>query len=374
MVERCPDKTEVVGPIPTWRTHMSSLRTLSPTFIAILALFVVGAFAAYARLSYIGVSPQGDYQGYIDAAKFIGGEQVDSVPYFRLIKPLNPLLISALHPSMGYMNAFILQSLIFYFAFIVVMYLFAYEFFEDRALSILMTLLAMLSYPILRYGIDLLIETGALFGYVLSLWLTMRFLRVPNMRIFLWNVIAITLGFLWKEYAIVNAIIFGLVILLHPDLARVTKAKYIAWFAGIFLAVHIPWQLYMFFAYHYTYIAWYAHTGTAGYGTLFTPVNIIKSTGAILGLAWLTVPAGLLKVRSLEKWKQLFLMIALPIPFMGYVWSTICSRTLYVMAPTFLLLSLMGMRSYSRTVQIAIVCAAILFNVAWLIYSHATTY
>lgn len=174
-----------------------------------------------------------------------GVEGAELVPH-RYLKPLFPALLAVLHIGLDYETATILQAIIFYFAFILAMFLLAHQFLERRLTATMVTLMAALSYPVLRYGIEINAETGAWFMYALSLWLTLRFIKRPTALLFFGNALLITLGFLYKEYSIVTAVALGLATLFHPDFSTVRKVRYIALYALLFLGVHIPWQIYVY--------------------------------------------------------------------------------------------------------------------------------
>ncbi len=355
--------------------NMSSVqRVFSPAAITVLTLLLVGACAAFVRLQYLPLLVEGDYRSYLVTAQYLAGEgEITHEVAFRMLKPLAPALISALSPIFGYQGATLFQAIVFYIALIIAMYLLAREFLWDRFLAASATLLVVLSYPVLKYGLDLLTETGGLFFYIISLWLTLKFIAKPSRHIFLWNAALITIGFLWKEYSIVAAVIFGLGILFHSALTSKQKAAYVAAYGAIFLAVHIPWQLYVDAVYDYSYFSWFKEGGAVGYASEYSLKNIAKSTAAVLGLAWLAVPSGLLRFRQLSSVQRRFLGAAVAPPFISYAWGYIASRLLYVLAPLFVLLAVEGIRSWRRAMQIAFIAAAILANFVWLFLSYSIT-
>jgi len=386
-------------------------RFFTPTVSAILILLAFGICAVVIKTAFLGFTVSSDYETYIETSKIFAGETIDQtlserivVPSadlissgsydvtptvadafapgdvhanivkavsYRSLKPLAPLLTALVHPVLGYERAFWLQSLVFYFAFIVAIYLFAFEFLEDRFLAILISLMAILSYPMLKYGVDILTETGGWFFYTFSLWLTLRFVKQPRTSIFFWNVLIVIVGFLWKEYSAVAAAIFGLVILFHPALSWKVKAIYIAVFTALFAAVNVAWETYIFLAYHYTYLSWYAQGGAPGFLLEFTPVNIVKSIAALLGVGWFAVPFGFRKFKLLESGKQRFLKIALPTPFIALAWGYISSRLLYVVAPPFLALAVFGIKDWKRSSQVLFAVSVIAGNLAWLFLSYS---
>jgi hypothetical protein len=343
----------------------------SPVVVALSIILILGACGAFTKLYFFGLTDSSDYQEYVATAKLISGvENASAVPH-RLLKPLNPLLVAGLAMVFNYQTAFILQALVFYFALTATTFFLAREFFDDIFKSALVALLSALSYPVLKYGVEINAETGALFFYVLSLYLTVRFLKQPRGTIFLANVLVITLGFLWKEYSIVAAIIFGLSLLMHPQLSIRRKAMHVGVYGAIFLTIHASYQTYIYLQYDYTYLSWYLSNAPAGYAHgEFTLRTITKSTAALLGLAWLLVPIGLYHFKTYQLWQRRFLQSALLPPMIGYTWGYVSSRLLYVMAPPFLLVVGMGLARFSLKTQIVVVVVVIAANIAWLFLSY----
>lgn len=343
------------------------------TLVLLMLLFAAGAGASYLKLHFLGTTHSGDYDTYIETARYLGGEDVDAPPLHipqRLLKPLFPALLLFLSQFTNFYSAAVIQTVFFYLLLIVALFLLGREFFEDDILATLFVLLTAGSYPVLKYGLDVYSENGAWFFYVFSLYLTLRFLKNPSSAAFLSNVLTITIGFLWKEYIIVAAAVFGLVILFHSMLTLRSKIIYVFLYAGIFLAVHIPWQLYVFRLFEFSYLDWYRIGGASGFSYEFTLKNIVKSTAALLGIFWLLVPHGFLRLRTLERPKRMFSYIATPLPLIAYAWGFISSRLLYVIAPPMLLVAMHSMRLWRRRYQIALVALALFLNVGWLILSY----
>ncbi len=336
------------------------------------ALFLVGALAVFVKLAFIGVTTSSDSFEYIQTAMYLNGES-DTPSVYRILKPLGPVIVASIGPWTGYEEALIVQSVVFYFLLMGASFLLAYEFFRDRRLAVYFVLLIGLSYPILKYGIDVYTETGALFFYVLSLYLTVRYAQRPSNTLLLANIATVALGFLMKEYSVVSGVVFGLIILFHPDVPLRKKVLSISLFAAVIAATSIPIQIYTYMKFGYSYFQWYTVAGNSGFDSEFTVKNIIKSTAALIGLAWLLVPLGLRSVQTLDAPRRRFLYAALPTPFMGYAWGYVSSRLLYVLAVPFLLVALLGMRAWSVRAQYVFVGLTIAANIAWLFLSYRIT-
>jgi len=340
------------------------------SLLPILLILCVGAGLAAFKLYTVGLTPNGDYEGYLETAQLFRGVPGASVLPGRILKPLNPLVVAVEENMMTPETAFLAQVIVFYFLFLIVCYAFGRAFGLSKKESMLLTLMLGASYPILKYGIDLYTETGALFFYISSLILTLWYLRAPSMRIVLANAAIVTVGFLWKEYSAVSAIIFGFAILFHPELSWRARIKDLATFAGIFIAINLLWQAYIYFTYHYTYLSWYTTAGASGFKSQFTVKNLVKSTGAILGLAWLLVPWGILRFPSLAWWQKRFLAIAIPASLIAFLWGNVSSRLFFVMAPVFALFALLTLqRIQSPYVRYSVFALILVGNVVWLVLS-----
>ena len=205
----------------------------------LLLLLVIGAALASFKIGYVGLTPNADYASYLSTAALFRGVPGAAISPPRILKPLNPLLVAGEERFLSPEVAFMAQSVFFYFLLLLACYALGRAFGFRRSESFITALLLGASYPVLKYGVDLYTETGALFFYVSSLILTLYYLRVPSWRIVLANAAVLTLGFLWKEYSIVSAAIFGLAILFHPRRSRREKIEDLGLFAGLFLAVNL---------------------------------------------------------------------------------------------------------------------------------------
>ncbi len=302
------------------------MTTLKAHAWPLVFLLIVCALAATFKIGVLGTAPNSDYVDYISTAKIFSGLPAPIYPQ-RILKPLAPLGVALAAPYLGFPTAFLLEVLIFYFAFVLVLYWLAYSFFEDYWRALVAALLGALSYPLLRYGLDLYTETGAQFFYLLSLVFTLLYIRWPLRKHLVLNGAVIAIGLLWKEYSVVAGIIFGFVLLFEnvPWRARI---KNLALLALITLVPTLAVQVWVYFAYHYTYLTWYTVGAVRGFTTQFTLQNLIKSTIALLGLAWFLVPVGIWHLPELPAAQRRFLAFALPSSLIVFGWGLSLEPTL----------------------------------------------
>jgi hypothetical protein len=344
--------------------------TLRAHWLPIFIILAICTLAAVAKDHYFGFTEVSDYTTYIETAKLFAGLPPGQYPGpypSRLLKPLAPLGVAALSPVFGIDGAFLFEVAFFYLAFALVLYALGYVFFGDKRLGVFAALIGALSYPMLRYGVDLYTETGAQFFYVLSLLFTLLYLRAPSRKMLLWNALALGIGFLWKEYSVVAGIIFGFV-LLFENVEWRARARNIALLALVALLPSIAVQIWVYLDYHYTYLDWYIHGGASGFAVEFTFRNITKSIAALLGLAWALVPLGLMRMRQLPESDRRFLYAALPVPFICLLWGYVSSRLFYVIAPAFILVALLGLTRLPRRAQIVAMLAVLAANIGWLVF------
>lgn len=344
--------------------------TVFVRLLPILFLLCIGTGLASFKMHAVGLTPNGDYEGYLETAQLFRGVSGATILPGRILKPLAPLVVAVGENVMTPEGAFLAQVIVFYFLFLIACYAFGRAFGLAKKESVLLSLILGASYPVLKYGIDLYTETGAWFFYIFSLVLTLGYLRAPSWRILLANTAILTIGFLWKEYSAVSAIIFGLAIFFHPELPWRTRLEHFAVCVGIFAVVNLVWQAFVYLQYHYTYLSWYRVAGASGFKSQFTIKNLVKSTGALLGLAWLLVPSGLFQFPNLARWQKQFFCITIPASLMAFLWGNVSSRLFFVMAPAFALFAILALANMKNPyLRYSIFFLILAGNMVWLVLS-----
>jgi hypothetical protein len=333
-------------------------------------LLIVCTIAVIFRFTFIDLTPNSDYSSYIATAQVFAGLEAPEFPA-RILKPLAPALVALGAPYFGFRTSFIGEVALLYLAFALVFYFLAFTFLKDRRLALIATLFSILSYPLLRYGLDLYTETGALFFYVLALGLTFQYLETPARRTLVLASLIIGAGLLWKEYVVINGLILGIVLLFEAIPTR-EKIKNLLVLGVLSLGPSLLVQLWVYSAFGYTYLDWYRTGGVGGFATEYTLYNLTKSLAALLGLAWLLVPAGLTRWTLLTQTQRRFLTIAIPPTLIGFCWGFVSSRLFYVMAPSWILIATIGLSSLPRNIQNLLVAVVLIANILWLLVATHT--
>jgi hypothetical protein len=217
-------------------------------------------------------------------------------------------------------------------------YWFGKEFFASRRKSFLLALLVMSTYPMLRYGLNPIVETGVWALYYGTLAAILTWSKTLQTR-WLWIASLCLLGgVLWKEYIVLAGLIFGFTILLQPTLSL--KGKLHAIVQGVCLIV-LPWAIWQWHVYdvwNYSYVDWLI-TGTGGdeHGLTYNFVSVTKSIFMLLALGWLFVALSWFKREELSRdsWRFWFIMLVPSFGFLlwGYVSSRLFSSLIPLMAP-----------------------------------------
>jgi hypothetical protein len=349
---------------------------------SIILVFIIGfSFFFFAfKISYLPLDYSGDYHGYIVTAQIFNGEPgVEITPGLvpqRILKPLQPLLTALLYQvGLTYQAAFLVTVYFFFVACVFAAFFFFKAFFNDSRKASYATLLCMITYPMLRYGLDGYTETGALFFYIVGLYTSLLFLSKPSQKMFWANLIVASLGFLWKEYSILHVALLNIIILFHPELSWKQKISYILSFDVLFGIINGTWQLFVYFKYHYDYLSWYREGGAVGFtqGT-YTFYNIAKSVFSLLMVGWIFILFSYKKFKDLSLPKKYFLGLITLLPCMVFLWGAISSRLFYVLVPALDILVVLGIerittREWQKRLLIGMIT---LVHVVWAIltYTH----
>jgi hypothetical protein len=204
----------------------------------------------------------------------------------------------------------------------------------------------MLSYPMLKYGLEMATDSIAWLFYLLSI-LSLAVYWLGKKDSALWTaMIWITLGFFWKEYVVVSLVALHAFVLL--DRRRSTKDSLIllAKLDTIFVIPHILWQAYVFQMYGYTYFDWY-FVQDRPYRE-WTPYHYGKSLFALLMFGWVFVFLGIRKWRA-EYAYSLFAAVLVAASSLCFVWGWPSSRLFFVLTPPLALVGVYGFTQTSKT-------------------------
>lgn len=343
----------------------------SPHARLLCIVVLVAALNVFVRLNFLPLTISTDAHSYMDSARLISGEEAENAYPGRLLKPLAPIGIALLAPFFGgnMITAFLALNILCYVFLALAAYILMLLFTTDRFLAMLGTIIFISTYPVLEYGLNLYSEMGAWALYVFAIAGAVRYYRDASWKNFLITLGAVAVGLLWKEYAVLAGIFFGLTILVETTSGGKEKLMRIVLLGAISALVMGIMGLIVYAKFHYTIIDFLREaSSTSPEQSQYHIYFITKSLFGVFLLGWGLVLAGLWYWRTLPRADQWMLALLLPPSMMFLLWTFVSSRLYYVIAPLLAILALHGLRSLSerRFAQIALVVLVLAGNYVWL--------
>jgi putative flippase GtrA len=339
-------------------------------FVPVVLLVVLVLFAGV-RLSIVPLTFSSDAVGFVKTAQYIVGDEGGSFEGSRFLKPAAPAVVASISSvaHISYPTALLTQAFLGFIALGLAAYWFGVVFWGDRRAGFVYAIIIVTAYPIVKYGLDNYIETGAWALYFVALAAMLRWYKSPETT-WLWLTAgALLLGLLWKEYAALAGLVFGLVILFQPRLSVSAKVWSVLQGFSLTLLPWGIWQAYVYNAYNYTYLDWLA-MGTAEefYQATYTLLAVTKSLAGLLLLVWVFVLVGLLQFRKLSKTQKQFVWFLL-VPSFGFLlWGWVSTRLFFSLVPLAAIFATVGLRRLvAFRYQVAVLVFIGVFNmtVVW---------
>jgi hypothetical protein len=296
-----------------------------------ILLFSLANISLVVFLLFLNLTPfTTDFVEYADIADYFSGDE--NVQYiFRILRPLVPAMAAVFSWAFGQQAAFIFVNSVFFLFSGFLVFKIAKMVFRHNFLAFLSSIFFLSAYPMLNYGIPYITDVAGWFFFVLSVYLTLLFAKNPSWKLVALNALVCGVGGLAKESGAVGAIFFTLFLLfLFPENFG-KKLKFLLLFGGIFLAVFLPWQMFIYLKFHYSFVDWFAWNNAAG-GVYRSEMGrvVIKSLGAAFLAAWLFVLYGAAKFRKMPPEAQKFILLLVLPSFTFLIWSAASSRLFYI--------------------------------------------
>lgn len=312
-------------------------------YLVLVLLFTLLNVAAIFLI--FGFQLRGDSQSWIDVVHWFQGRGTEVSP-IRIIRPLGPL-IAVPFEFLGNGAGLIVQNIIFYLLCAFLMLKITELIFHDKKQAFLASLFFVISPTILQYGLAYLVDTGAWFFNLLSIFLTLVYFKNKDERLIILNGFLSGMGVLMKENGGLGALFFGMMILLSQEFGVKDKISKIIRF-GIFFIVPIAIVQLLTFKYlHFTYLDLYVAGGVAtrGSGLLLIVLEYLGQFFGVLGILWIFFFVGLQRELLEKNRERMKIYLALvPSSFSFVLWSIEAgSRLLFIFFPLGILLATRGL-------------------------------
>ena len=301
----------------------------------ILALLFIMCLCAATRLLFLPLTFTTDSESYVATAQLLEGDTNAVIYGERILKPLAPAVMVAISTvGVSLETALLIQAIFFYFVLGMMVFWFGYEFFSKSGHAFLLSLIVVTSYPIVRYGVNYYTETGIWAIYFALLAAIMRWVRKPSFVMLVFISMLLLAGLLWKEYAVLPGLMFGIAILFHTKLSWTEKICALLQTAFLVLIPWGLWQYSVYMHYDYSYLNWFAIGAAPGaYTSEYSLFNISKTFAALLLCVWPLVFVGLYRFQTLTRESKKMLAIML-LPSFGFLlWGFVSSRLFFSLVP-----------------------------------------
>jgi len=309
-------------------------------FALIFALLNMGAIFAI-----FGAQKYSDSSGYINVIHWFQGKNVKVTPE-RALRPLGSL-IALPFEFLGEGVGLVVQNVIFYLLATFLIFKITELIYHNKKQAFFASLFFVTATPVIESGLAYLTDTGAWFFYLLSLFLTLIYLKKRKEWLITINGFLSGLGVLMKENGGLGVLFFGLMILLSKEFNAKEKVFKIIHF-GIFFIIPIAFlQLFMYQHFQFTSLDWYSGQMSGGYteeGAWLTALRYVGQLFRILGLLWIFFFIGLWRELREKNWERIKIFLALvPSSFSFLLWPTGGSgRAVFIFAPLGIILATYG--------------------------------
>lgn len=306
---------------------------------------------------------QGDAVSYVNAMQMLAGEvptsfagEVSSAPVVahRMLTTILSIqtvrVFSALFGSIKV--GWLVWDTILFFAISILFYQLLARLFESSRIAFLGGIFFVGNYAMLTSGLGFFMDIGGWFFYILSIFLLLTYIDSGKYRDIFLSALAIAVGGLFKENALVAAIPLT-VILLYENWGM--PVKFLSRSIPLGLMVLIPLAIqhtYIYLQYGYTYASWIRLTGTYHYSSRV--VEYMKSLGSLLTfLAPVTLLGAITFIRpsaefSLDIKRRFFIVSVLVSSLPAVLWLAITQRVLFMVVPGCILFACVFIKRYER--------------------------
>lgn len=314
---------------------------------------------------FFGFQEYGDTSGYIKAIHWMQGEKVEIDPWW-LLRPLGPILALPFE-FLGEGAGLIVQNIIFYFLSALLVFGITEIIFENKKQALLASIFFVSSSQVLEVGLSYLTDTGAWFFYLLSIFLTLLYLKNRSEKLIFLNGLLSGLGFLMKENGALGALFFGLMIIFSRDFTFKDKIYKILSFGIFFVVPIISWEIFMYQRFQFTALDWYLyHLEDFSQKDSFV-LMMMRYFGQLLrtlGALWALFFIGLWQELKEKNYQRLKIYLAmLPASFSFFLWPTSAGgRSVFIFASLGILLASYGSKRVRSFILAGVIIAVLISN------------
>ncbi len=302
----------------------------------------------------------GDSYDYLRSIDFLTGHEAgqDFTPN-RLLTTFGGLqsviILTSIFRSMLF--SWFFMNAVFYFFFCLIFYKMIMMIHDDEEVALISMLFVAGNYALIVFGLNFLMDMGGWFSYMLSLYLSLLYLRTSKRKFILFSAFSAGVGMLFKEYAVLGIIPIACVLIYENLSVREIGKSIIKIFKSSFfpalLAMSPVLILYSFIylKFDYTYADWLA-TNHERYDSFNKLAEYVKSFGSLLTVLGAIFLLGLHSLyknwHSVSEREKVFIISLVLSVTPLFIWPGITQRVLFVSVPAIATISSFFFREYKK--------------------------
>jgi hypothetical protein len=294
-------------------------------------------------------SETSDTPHYVSSIEYIAGNNQAQLWPNRLLKPMPILIGAVISPIFGAKNSLVAQNVFFYFLSAFLIFFLIYHLYHNEKQAFYGTVLFVGAYPMLAYGLAPLTDSPGWFFYLLSVFISLKFIEKPHFKTVLLSGFAAGFGMLFKENVAAAPIFFFALIFIASKLSFKEKIKYLAIYGLAFSIFPLINSIIMYKLYSYSYLDWLGYNGVGGEGRsnilyMVTPLRILIEIARVLLVGWIFVLLGILKEFTLKNKERIKILVSFILASLSaFLWVYPHNRILFIAFPPLVLLGSFGL-------------------------------
>ena len=316
-----------------------------------------------------------DTVSYLSTIKYILGEPGGEVALHRILNPLPILIGASLSPLADGENALILQNVIFYVLSVLLIFFLVYEIYHNEKQAFYGTVLFMTAFPVLAYGLAALTDMSGWFFFLLTVLLSLNFLKNPSFRTAILPGLVASFGMLFKENVAAAPIFFASLVFIAANLSFKEKIKYLIVFGLAFLFFPLINSLILNHFFSYYYLTTFQDIGAGGKAVegfyMYTFPRILIEIGRAFLIGWIFILLGVFREFSIKNKERIKILLAFIPPSLSvFLWICPHNRMFFIAFPILVLLGSFGLLRTCKNTKIGLLAEAV-FLIIYVVINYA---
>lgn len=244
--------------------------------------------------------------------------------------------------------SWIFLNAVLYFFFNFLFYKIVLSIHKDEKVALLATLFLAGNYAIIVFGLNFLMDMGGWFFYMVSIYLTLRYLETGARKNIIFSAFSVGVGLLFKEYAVLGVVPIAIVLIYENfyvgsfvlSLKNILKNSLYPALLALFPISLV--YLFVYMQFDYTYLDW-LQTNNERYDTFNKFSEYTKVYGSLLNILGVLFILGSYHLfsqwKGIDKKMKIYILGLVLSVTPLFVWPGITQRVLFMSVPAIVVIS-----------------------------------